>query len=87
MGDPPTDEDHPCPTSVSSSNINISLGLNVPAPPLPFDTRKPASTTKKDVENENHQKKQLKLYCSCRDDYTLGEKARSFSHIKAVQPP
>eukprot|EP00956_Cyclotella_meneghiniana_P001360 scaffold1462_cov64-Cyclotella_meneghiniana.AAC.1 len=85
MGDPPADEDRPCPKSVHSSNNNI-LDLKVPpAPPLPFDTRKPSSAKNKDVKN--HQKKELKSYCSRRDDYTLGEKARSASHMMdAIHP-
>ena len=80
MGDPPTDEDRPCLKSVHS----ISLDLKVPIPTLPFDTHK-LSSTKKQIKN--HPNKQLKSYCSRRDDYTLGEIVRSFSHMMDVIRP
>eukprot|EP00956_Cyclotella_meneghiniana_P020084 scaffold34983_cov69-Cyclotella_meneghiniana.AAC.7 len=84
MGDRHIDKDRPCPKSVHSSN-NI-LDLKVPRSlPLPFDTPKPPSSKNQDIKN--HPKKVVKLYCSRRDDYTLGEKARSFSHMMdAIHP-
>ena len=83
------------PTSVTSSTTN-SLSLKVPAPPLPFGVRTPSSEEKKDDPPEtfqrnppieNRPKKQLKLYCSRRDDYALGEKARSSSHMMSAICP
>eukprot|EP00956_Cyclotella_meneghiniana_P039667 scaffold176605_cov60-Cyclotella_meneghiniana.AAC.3 len=84
MGDPPFDEDRPCPTSVHSSKNRLDLKVP-PAPPLPFDTPKPPSA--KNEDSKDHPKRESKLYCSRRDDYTLGEKARSFSHMMdAIRP-
>ena len=87
VGDPPTYEDRPCPKSVHSSNNDI-LDLKVPqAPPLPFDTRRKPSSAKNKDSKDHPKIKQLKLYCSRRDDYTLGEKARSASHMMdAIHP-
>ena len=80
------------PTSVTSSTNSYTI--KVTAPHLPFGTCKPSSAKKKDVPSEifqgnppikNLPRKQV--YCSRRDDYTLGETARSSSHMMSENCP